>query len=71
MVRQMATTALLLVHFSDPPLLGGVAVVVWGLTPFGVLVVGLAPGGQNGCRACAYGVCGLRAARGAGGLRGA
>ena len=29
MVCQMATTALLLVHFSDSPLLGGIAVVVW------------------------------------------
>jgi hypothetical protein len=38
---------------------------------FGVSEVELAPGGQEGCRACAYGVCGLRAARGAGGLRGA
>jgi hypothetical protein len=36
MVRQMATTALLLVHFSDSPLLWGIA-VVWGLVPFGVL----------------------------------
>ena len=32
--------------------------------PLGVLEVELAPGGQDGCRACAYGVCGLRAARG-------
>ena len=32
--------------------------------PFGVLVVELASDGQEGCRACAYGVCGLRAARG-------
>jgi hypothetical protein len=39
--------------------------------PFGVLVVELASDGQEGCRACAYSVCGLRAARGAGGLRGA
>jgi hypothetical protein len=32
--------------------------------PFGVLEVELAPDGQDGSRACAYGVCGLRAARG-------
>jgi hypothetical protein len=57
--------------FSDSLRLGGVAVVVWGLVPFGVLVVELAPGGRDGCRSCAYGVCGLRAAREAGGLRGA
>ena len=44
MVRQMKTTALLLVHFSDSPHLGGIAVVVWGLVPFGVLVVELASG---------------------------
>ena len=35
MVCQMATTALLFVHFSDSPLLGGIAVVVRGLVPFG------------------------------------
>jgi hypothetical protein len=71
MVSQMATTALLLIHFSDSPHLGGVAVVVWGLMPFGVwrwswhqvgrTVAGSAP------MACV--VCGRRG--GAGGLRGA
>jgi len=36
--------------------------------PFGVLEAELAPAGQEGSRACAHGVCGLRAVRG---LRGA
>ena len=44
MVRQMATTALLLVHFLTPHVLEDVAMVVWGLVPFGVLVVKLASG---------------------------
>jgi hypothetical protein len=57
--------------FSDSPRLGGVAVVVKGLVPFGVLEVEPAPGKQDGCRSCAYDVCGLLVARGAGGLRGA
>ena len=43
MVRQMATTALLFFHFSDSPRFGGIAVVVWGLVPFGVSEVELAP----------------------------
>jgi len=51
--------------FLTPPRLGGVAVVVCVecVVPFGGLVVELAPGGQDGCGVCAYGVCGLRAAR--------
>ncbi len=67
MVRRMATTALLLVHFSDSPRFRGVAVVVWGLVPFGVSEVELAPVGETvavsapmACVACGR--------RGAGGL---
>ena len=47
MVRQMVTTALLLVRFSDSPHLGGIAVKVWGLVPFGVSEVELAPVGET------------------------
>jgi hypothetical protein len=43
----MMTTALLLVHFSDSPHLGGIAVKVWGLVPFGVSEVDLAPVGET------------------------
>ena len=58
--------------FFDSPRLGGYRCGGVGCpVPFGVLVVELASDGQDGCRACAYGVCGLRVARGAGGLRGA
>jgi hypothetical protein len=69
MVRQSAAWSAW-ASFMTPHVLGDVAVVVWGLVPFGVLVVELASDGQEGCRACACGVCGLRAAWGAGGLRG-
>jgi len=56
--------------FFDSPRLGGVAVVVWSvLYRWGVSEVELMPGGQDGCRTCAYGVCVLRAARGPRGLR--
>jgi hypothetical protein len=36
--------------------------------PSGFLEVELAPGGRDCCSAYVYGVCGLRAARGAGGF---
>jgi hypothetical protein len=71
MVRQMATTTLLLVHFLIPHVL---RVSLWWYVvscAVGVMEVELASDGQEGCRYCAYGVCGLWAARGAGGLRGA
>jgi len=61
MVRQLATTALLLVHFSDSPRFGGCGCGgVECFVPFGVLEAELASDGQDGCRTCAYGVCGLR-----------
>jgi hypothetical protein len=59
MVRQSEALSAWL-SFLTPHVLGGVAVVVRGLVPFGVLEVRLAPDGQDGSRACAYGVCGLR-----------
>lgn len=58
--------------FSGFPHLGGCGCGgVECPVPFGVLEAELASDRQEGCRACAYGVCVLRAARGADGLRGA
>ena len=51
--------------FSDSPRLGGCGCGgVECLVPLGGLEVELASGEQDGSRSCAYGVCGLRAARG-------
>ena len=65
MVRQMATTALLLVHFSDSPRFGGCGCGgVECPVPFEVLEAELASVWQEGCWSCAFGVCVLRGARG-------
>jgi len=61
----------LAVFSGFPHLGGGRCGGVECFVPLGVLEVELAPGGRDCCKACAFGVCGLRAARGAGGLRGA
>ncbi|MEM1889298.1 MAG: hypothetical protein QXN04_04035 [Pyrobaculum sp.] len=52
--------------FLPSHILGDVAVVVWSVLYRWVFGGGveLVPGGQDGGRACAYGVCVLRAARG-------
>jgi hypothetical protein len=52
------------VSFLTSHVLGDVAVVVWSVLCLWGFGVELASGGQDGCRACAYGVCGMRAAKG-------
>ncbi|MEM4673746.1 MAG: hypothetical protein QXK67_03740 [Pyrobaculum sp.] len=69
MRRSTATTAMSAwLSFLPSHILGDVAVVVWSVLYRWVFGGGveLVPGGQDGGRACAYGVCVLRAARGGG-----